>query len=103
MGRNPKGRIDDNRDSTAQPCCQNVQLTTMFTVLAGVVQRCHCGVVHRVEHKVVVDAPLASKFVDPQLTFEEFMEDQIRHALEDVEADNWEHEAPQEEDPEAGF
>lgn len=104
MARNPKGRIErENASSSATTCCNAVRLTTMFTVLAGVVQRCECGVVHRVEHKVVVDAPLATKWVDPQLTFEEFVESQVRNALDDAEADNWVADAAQEEDPEAGF
>jgi len=65
--------------------CQPV---TKFTVLAGVVSQCACGIVHRVEHKTVLESPV-ERFNDPQLTFEQFLEDTILHALQDEEADHW--------------
>lgn len=107
MGRNPKGSIapkepDAKHQRSVSECCTNMRLATVFTVLAGTVQRCECGVVHRVEHKTVVESPVA-RWNDPQLTFDEWVEDVVRRSMEDLEADNWELEAPQEEDPEAGF
>lgn len=77
---------------------------TKFTILAGVVSQCKCGIVHRVSHKTVVETPVADAVHnDPQVTFDDFLQSQIEHALQDLEADNYDHDAPQHEDPEAGF
>jgi len=64
------------------------QPKTKFTILAGVVSQCDCGIVHKVEHKTVLESPV-ERFNDPQVTFEEFMENAILHALQDEEADHW--------------
>lgn len=78
------------------------QPTTKFTILAGVVTQCKCGIVHNVAHKTVVETPV--DFVhDPQVTFEEWMDAQVEHALQDLEADKYDHDAEQQDDPDAGF
>jgi len=71
-------------------CVSKHQCTpvTKFTVMAGVVTQCPCGIVHRVEHKTIVESPI-ERWNDPQVTFEEYMENAILNALQDEEADHW--------------
>jgi len=77
---------------------------TKFTILAGVVSQCACGIVHQVQHKTVVETPIDhARMNDPQVTFEEYLEAQVQHALQDLEADRYDYDAKQEEDPDAGF
>jgi len=64
------------------------QPKTTFTVMAGVVSQCECGIVHRVQHKTVLESPCKPN-LDPQLTFDEYIEQQVLNALQDEEADHW--------------
>lgn len=75
---------------------------TKLTILAGVVTQCACGIVHKVAHKTVVETPI-NYVHDPQTTFDEWLTAQIEHAMQDLEADTFDHEASQEDDPDAGF
>lgn len=87
------------REQSDQHVCRP---ETKLTILAGVVSQCKCGIVHKVAHKTVVETPC--EFIhDPQVTFDEWLDNQVEHALQDLEADSYDLEARQEEDPDAGF
>jgi len=75
---------------------------TKLTILAGVVTQCACGIVHKVAHKTVVEQPVAYVH-DPQVTFDDWLTDQIERAMQDLDADTYDYDAPQSEDPDAGF
>jgi len=96
MGRNPKGRVDANKSE------HQCQPETKLTILAGVVTQCACGIVHRVSHKTVVEQPV-SYVHDPQTTFDEWLDAQVVHAMQDLEADTYDLEADPNEDPDSGF